>query len=189
MRTWARRIAGTVVGAAVLWGTLAASLDRYGQRKSEGHYDAIVVAGCRVLPDGTPSLALQRRTEAAVALWRAGVAPRILFTGGVGDSPPSEALAASRYAETLGVPAQAMVLEDRSTSTAENARFAAETIGAHHRVVVVTDTYHVFRAERVFGRAFAEAEGVGSMARLDVRVRGALREVLAVGSYAVHGQL
>lgn len=172
------------------WLGLAVALDAYGHRSpSDGPYDAIVVAGCRVDPDGRPSLALQRRTRHAAALWDSGVAPRIVFTGGVGDFPPSEARAAATYAEGLGVPSTVMFLEDRSTSTEENARFAAELLGADARIVVVTDTYHVFRAERVFGRVFAEANGSGSVAAPWVRTRGALREVLAVGKYGLGGRL
>jgi uncharacterized SAM-binding protein YcdF (DUF218 family) len=189
MGKWLRRTRILVGLGALLWGGGALTLDAYGHRAAQGDYDAIVVAGCRVLPDGSPSLALQRRTRKAVELWRSGSAPRIVFTGGVGTCPPSEARAASDYARTLGVPDEVLVLEERSTSTEENARFAAEVLDAGSRVLVVTDTYHVFRAERVFGKVFAEARGVGSVPRLDVRAKGALREVLAVGGYAVGGRL
>ena len=56
-------------------------------------------------------------------------------------------------------------------------------------MVVVTDTYHVFRAERVFSRVFAAAEGAGSTPEPFWRIRGAVREVLAVVLYAVEGRL
>lgn len=189
MDRWRRRLAGLVGLGITLWALLAVGLDAYGQRRSEGRFDAIVVAGCRVEPDGRPSLALQRRTRAAVSLWRQGAAPRLVFTGGVGTFPPSEARAAGDYALSLGVPADALVLEERSTSTEENARFAADLLGSSARVIVVTDTYHIFRAERVFGRFFAEASGTGSVAAPDVRARGALREVLAVSVYALTRRL
>lgn len=180
------------IGAAALagaWTAAALALDAAGGRPPpDGPYDAIVVAGCRVWPDGRPSEALRHRTERAVELWRDGRAPVVLFTGGVGDHPPSEAEAAARYAATLGLPEGAVRLEDRSTSTEENARFAA----ARHpfrRVLVVTDTYHVLRARRVFGRHFAEAEATGADAPATYRVPGAFREVIAVAAYAVLGRL
>ncbi|MEQ1568486.1 MAG: YdcF family protein [Myxococcota bacterium] len=181
--------AAAVAGLALVWVGLAWSLDRYGQRAPRHTYDAIVVAGCRVDPDGTPSQALQRRTRLAVDLWRAGVAPRLVFTGGVGTYPPAEADAAATYAEALGVPPEVIAREARSTSTEENARYAAELVGPEADVVVVTDAYHVFRAERVFGRWFDRVEGAGSVPRLDVRVRGSLREVVAIADYAVTGRL
>ena len=187
MWRWAA-VAGAV--CVSVWLGLALALDRYGHRADPpAGWDAIVVAGCRVLPDGQPSLALKRRTRLAVALWQAGVAPRIVFTGGVGTWPPSEARAAADYAAGLGVPPEARTLEERSTSTEENARFAAEALPPGSRVVIVTDGYHVFRAERVFERYFTEVRGSGSVPAFHVRVQGALREVAAVAVYALSGRL
>lgn len=173
----------------VAWTVLAFALDEWGRsRRPEGVYDAIVVAGCRIDPDGTPSPALEWRVRKAVGLWEQGVAPRIVFTGGVGTYPPSEAVGAATLAMELGVPRGVMVLEDRSTSTEENAAMAARRVRAE-RVLVVTDAYHVFRARRVFDRHFDEVDAVGSTYGAWVRVRGAFREVLAVAAYGVRGDL
>lgn len=178
-----------IAACLLCWGALAGWLDWLGQRAPpDGTWDAIVVAGCRVGPDGRPSIALQRRTARAVDLWKEGRAPRVLFTGGVGRYPPSEARAAATFAEGLGLPPDAVLLEDASTSTEENARFSAERHG-FTRVLVVTDAWHVFRARRVFARYFTEVAGAGSNGRLDARVVGALREVLAVVYYGVTGRL
>lgn len=179
-----------LLGSALLYATGAVALDRYGRRPVEGRYDAIVVAGCRVLPDGRPSMALARRTRRAVELWRDGVAPRLVFTGGVGaDAPASEAAVAAALARRLGVPGEAILLEERSTSTDENARYAAALLPPGARVVVVSDAYHVFRCERVFRRYFGDARGVGSIGHPWARMRGALREVAAVAAYGVLGRL
>ncbi len=172
-----------------LWTLLAATLDVTGHRRPELEtYDAIVVAGCRVDPGGVPSLALQARTELAVALWEEGLAPTIAFTGGVGEHPPSEAQAAAEYAGSLGVPREIVVLEDASASTEENARFLAEQHG-FERIVLVSDAYHVFRAGRVFGRHFTVVETAGSTAPPWPRVRGSFREVLAIVLYRVQGRI
>lgn len=169
----------------------AVSLERFGLHRSPGDapYDAIVVAGCGVRPDGTPSPALAHRAKHAVMLFEAGHAERVVFTGGVGTHPPSEAKAAAAYAIELGLPLEATLLEDRSTSTEENARFAAELIGADARVLVVSDGYHVFRCERVFGRYFREVRGSGARGRPAARARGAFREVVAVAAYGLLGRL
>jgi len=178
------------LGLSSLYPLVAFGLDRYGLRRPEGEYDAIVVAGCRVMPSGAPSPALARRTELAVRLWEEGLAPRIVLTGGQGESEPrSEAEAAAELAEELGVPREAMVLEDRSTSTEENARFAAELVGGDARVVVVSDAYHVYRCERVFARWFGAVDGAGSVGDAWPRMRGALREVAALTAYAIGGKL
>ena len=138
---------------------------------------------------GQHDAALQRRTTLAVRLWRQGRAPVLLLTGGVGDHPPSEARAAADFAHRLGVPRDALILEDRSTSTEENARFAADAAPRLRRILVVSDAFHVFRVERVFGRYFDEVVGVGSVGLLGPRAKGALREVLAVAFYGASGRL
>jgi len=180
----------TFLTLAGCWALAAAALDRHGADvDSPGTYDEIVVLGCGVWSGGQASPALVRRTHHAVELWRAGKAPRIVFTGGVGDHPPSEAEAAADIARGLGVPASAMVLEQASTSTEENARFAAEQLGRDRRVLVVTDSYHVFRSQRVFERYFRESRVVGSVGIRSMRLRGALREVVAVASYVAMGRM
>lgn len=185
--TWKRAV---VIALPLFgWGLAAAALDAHGRRAVvEGSWDAIVVAGCRVYPDGEPSPALRRRTERAVRLWREEKAPVIVFTGGVGRNPPSEAQVAGAVARSMGVPEEAILLEDRSTSTEENARLAATLIDAR-RVLVVTDSYHVFRTRRVFARYFEEVGGAGSVGTPWPRFVGSFREVVAVAYYWSKGRL
>jgi uncharacterized SAM-binding protein YcdF (DUF218 family) len=111
----------------------------------------------------------------------------VLFTGGVGHYPPSEAEASAQLASELGLPASATLLETRSTSTYENARYAAQLLSdpRSRRILLVTDAYHVFRARRIFADFFGEVDAVGSTYGVASRVRGALREVLALLKYAV----
>lgn len=163
-------------------------LDGYGKGKTaEGDFEAIVVAGCAVEPDGTPSNALRRRTERAAELWHDGLAPVIVISGG-GAEGPSEAEVAAELARELAIPETALLLETRSTSTWENALFTSEAFG-YRRIVVVTDTYHAFRAGRVFRRHFEDVQVATSRSSFSSRVHGALREVLAVAYYAVRGRL
>jgi uncharacterized SAM-binding protein YcdF (DUF218 family) len=185
-----RRVALLLLaGSLGPWFLAAAALDQLGQRvPSEGGWDAIVVAGCRVDPGGVPSPALRARTELAVALFEEGLAPELAFTGGLGENPPTEAQAAAAHARALGVPDAAIVLEDRSTSTEENARFLAEDQN-YQRVLLVSDAYHVFRARQVFARHFPHVDAAGSVATPWERLRGSLREVLAIGLYRAKGRI
>ena len=186
-----RVIALVVVASAYL--VVGLVLDRYGLRDVDGGMDAIVVAGCRVMPSGRPSTALRRRAELAARLWHEGKAPLVVLTGGIGDNPPSEASVAAEVVVAAGVPRTAVRLEEHSTSTEENARLAAEILRGElerdARIIVVSDSYHVFRCERVFGRHFARAVGTGSTGDAWPRVKGSLREVVALSAYAVLGRL
>ncbi|MDC0713060.1 YdcF family protein [Stigmatella sp. ncwal1] len=131
---------------------LAWRVDRFGQQEGAVPADVLVVLGARVLPGGVPSGALLARVEKAVALYHQGVASRLLFSGGVGVNPPSEAQVMRALAVRWGVPAEACFLEEQSHSTAQNARFSTAVLrdlGAE-RVVVVSDPYHLLRARQYF---------------------------------------
>jgi uncharacterized SAM-binding protein YcdF (DUF218 family) len=175
--------------AAVLSSALA--LDRQGRGPIAGHFDAIIVAGCGVLHDRRPSTELARRIERAAGLYFEGRAPRVLFTGGIDRGRTrSEARVAAAWAHAhFAIPADAMLLEERSESTEENAVYARALLPNARRVVVVTDAYHVFRARRVFARFFEYVEGAASIGTRASRVRGALREVFAVAAYGLLGSL
>lgn len=183
----------------VQWGMLgigsviamASMLDVYGQRRpSKSKYDAIIVLGCRVQPDGTPSLALQARTRKAVELYNKGYADKIVLTGGVGDYAPAESVAAMQYATTtLNVDPSVFVLEQESTSTEENAEFAKKVLPTGDAVLVVSDSYHILRSEKVFRRYFEEVDGVGRVPIPAVRIKGAIREVAALIAYWFQGRL
>ncbi|WP_225410325.1 YdcF family protein [Stigmatella hybrida] len=143
-----------VLGGAVTCGVfgLAWHVGRFGRREGAVPADVLVVLGARVLAGGVASGALQARVEKAVALYQQGLAPRLLFSGGTGLHPPSEAQVMRALAVRLGVPAEACLLEEQSHSTAQNARFSAEVLrrlGAG-RVVVVSDAYHLLRARQYF---------------------------------------
>lgn len=149
---WALGVAATVPVVAVhVYGRLPRATPRA---------QAIVVAGAKVHPDGRPSSALLARVAAAVALWKDERAPFLCFTGAALGGAPSEASVAARLAAEAGVPREAMLLDERSTSTATNATEAwalLEPLGAR-QVVLVTDDFHLWRATRLFrARGFTVA--------------------------------
>ena len=177
------------IGAAIvgfpIWVATAIALDIMGHRSDPtGHWDAIVVAGCPVRQDGQPSPSLLRRTTKAVELWRQGLAPIIVLTGGVVNWPPAEAVAAARTARELGVPESALLVESQSKNTAENARLARE-IAPFARIIVVTDRYHVRRCEWFFREYFEVVRGVGVVSPFFARAKGAFREAIAYAYYWV----
>ncbi len=84
-----------------------------------------------------------------------------------------------------GVPREAIVCERTSLDTRGNARYAAEVLSARdvHEVVVVTCTWHLPRATRLFERAgLRVVEGIGAPPphpTLAARLWWATRERLA----------
>ncbi len=114
--------------------------------------DAIVVLGAQVHIGGRPSAALRGRVQRGVALYQHGYAPRILMTGGVGESGIAEAVVMQALAVGMGVPEAAVGLEPQATRTVES----AENVGALARaagwesVIVVSDPFHLRRSALLF---------------------------------------
>ncbi len=167
---------------------LATLLDLHGLRRAPaGPYDAIVVAGCRVQSDGSASGALRRRAQAGAKLYLAGLAPKLVLTGGPEPGRLAEAEVAAEICAALGVPEQALVREVESRNTMENAAFAARLVSG--RVLVVSDTYHTWRCRRVFGKHFDGVETSGTKPALRSRIRHALREVSSITAHYWRGDL
>src|SRR3990172_6679403 len=90
------------------------AIDRYGMTDRAQPADVIVVLGSRVYRSGQPGPSLTRRAKWAVALYKKGVAPVIICSGGLGPFPPTEAEAACDLAQSLGVPRSAALLETQA---------------------------------------------------------------------------
>lgn len=141
-------------GVLVPLGILIGFLDGYGLHQKPQKSDAIVVLGARVNENGGAGHGLEARVLHALRLYKKGFASRIICTGGVGDNPPAEAEVAAKILVQKGVPRTNIFVENKSTSTWENAVFAARICRAHgwKRVVVVSDPFHLWRAQRNFAR-------------------------------------
>lgn len=118
----------------------------------------VCVLGCRA---GSPTLA--RRARAAAETYRSRGATLAVACGGRSWEGLVEADALAGMLRDGGVPAEAIVRERCSLDTRDNARFAAALLGRRGigRVVLVTCSWHLPRAERAFRAAGLEVEGVG----------------------------
>lgn len=108
---------------------------------------AIVILGAAVWADG-PSPTLLRRTLHGAKLFHADAGHVIIPCGGNGIFPPSEAQAMKDVLMAEGVPEGAIHLEDQSTTTYENLRYARQILEqlTIEDIVIVTDAYHGPRA-------------------------------------------
>ncbi|MDP1827118.1 MAG: YdcF family protein [Archangium sp.] len=160
-----RRLRGLLAALCVSLASLiilaAWRIDRAGTLDTATPAAALVVLGARVNPDGEPSTTLRARVEHAATLYRRGLAPKLIFSGGVGDFGDSEAAVSRRLAVSLGVPEADCLLEEASHSTAQNAAFTTALLRAQslHTIIVVTDPYHLPRALRLFEREGVKASG------------------------------
>jgi len=115
-----------------------------------GHADAIVA-----ISGDTGA-----RAESAIALWKQGYAPVLIFSGGSSD-PESVASAElmKRAAVAAGVPVNAIIVEGSSATTEENAQRVAELMktAGLRSAILVTSPYHQRRAALLFEREFDRA--------------------------------
>lgn len=113
--------------------------------------DLILVLGAAKY-HGRPSPVYKARLDHAFELHRRGLAPRILTTGGAGGDPLfTEGGVGRSYLIGLGVPAEAIIVEQEGATTAQSLASAAEIMRRMglHSCIVVSDGYHIFRAKRM----------------------------------------
>jgi uncharacterized SAM-binding protein YcdF (DUF218 family) len=131
---------------------VAAYIVWVGQRDDAARADAIIVLGAAAY-DAKPSPVFEERIRHGIDLYKRGMAPTLIFTGGYGGSGArfSESQVARRYALRQGVPEKAILIESLSRNTHENLRQASLLMHQHnlHSVIIVSDPLHMARALRI----------------------------------------
>lgn len=147
-----------------------------------------ITLGAAVWPHGVPSPTLRRRATRAGELYLAGKVAKIIATGGLGQHPPTEADVTRTVLLDLGIPSDAILLEDSSTTTLENLRNAARLLPDGTPAIIVSDVWHLPRARLAAARLGLTA----STARASLAgthpgriARAILRETLAFFWYLV----
>lgn len=100
------------------------------------------------------------RVAEAVRLYKRDYAKNILMSGGPLAWHLTSAAWMKNQALSLGVPASAILLEDQSRSTKENALFSLPIIKKQGitSIMLVTSPYHARRAKWVFQKIFAKSD-------------------------------
>ena len=141
--------------------------------------DCIVVLGCLVRDDGTPSHMLEDRLKQSVALYKQGAAPKLLMSGDHGTVSYDEVDAMKRYAVDAGVASEDVFMDHAGFSTYETVYRAKAIFGAD-KVIIVTQKYHLYRALYAAQALGIEAYGVASDYRTySGQAARDVREVLA----------
>jgi uncharacterized SAM-binding protein YcdF (DUF218 family) len=145
-----RMVSGLIKLALVLlagWALCVAAIHLWGRRNEARPSDAIVVLGAAQY-DGRPSPVLRARLDHAIELYRKGIAPVIIMTGGQapGDTV-SEAVASQRYAVREGVPRDAILTEREGMTTVESMEGVWKLMEARQMktAVLVSDPFHMLR--------------------------------------------
>jgi uncharacterized SAM-binding protein YcdF (DUF218 family) len=146
-RSYFRTVVAIAAVVVIAWVISMMAVERAGQRDEAQRAHAIVVLGAAQYV-GRPSPVLRARVDHAVALWKRGLAPTLILTGGtgVGDTT-SEAAVARKYAMSRGVPDRAIVVEIKGRTTSESMQAVARIMEDREQnlVILVSDPFHMLR--------------------------------------------
>jgi uncharacterized SAM-binding protein YcdF (DUF218 family) len=156
---------GTFLLLGIIWVTILSVLMVQAASAKPSQPATLIVLGCKVKGD-TPSLALQKRIDAAAEYLLQNPSVIVIVSGGQGpDEWISEAEAMKNRLLEKGIEIERIIMEDKSTSTMENLEFSKNILlekGLGTNVIIVTEGYHMLRAQTLASRAGLDAEGLSS---------------------------
>ena len=123
--------------------------------------DCILVLGCKVKEDGTPSDMLRDRITRAIELYEVGSAPKLLMSGDHGRKEYDELVIMKQYAIDAGVLSSDIFMDHAGFSTYES-MYRAKEIFKASKIIIVTQEYHLYRALYLAREFGMEAFGVPS---------------------------
>ena len=141
--------------------------------------DAILVLGARVWDNGQPSGILKDRIKTGVDLYKSGASDRLLMSGDHGTDEYDEVNAMKDYAIEQGVSPSVIFMDHAGFSTYESL-YRARDIFQIKKVVIVSQTYHLYRALYIARALGLDAYGVSCDTRdYNAYLLFDLRETLA----------
>ena len=159
--------------------------------------DVILVLGARAHITAAYNPCLVSRMMHAVELYNDKLASTILVSGGTDkEDNVNEAETMKKMAVEMGVPAEHILLEPKSTSTYENLFFSQKIMRANnlHSVIIVTEPFHSPRVELVaqkIGLDFTTSPAIKNSCWLPGKYLSPyfLKEPFAVLLYKLQGKL
>ena len=150
------------------------------------NYDAIIVLGAQVKADGTLSVQLTWRMDAAIEAYGKKNVPVVVCGAQGSDEPCPEAEAMREYLIGKGIPEELILADPDSFNTNENLENAQRLLDGFpgvKRVLIVTSDYHVPRSLAIAQDLGFEAEGLGAKCLPERWLKNHAREVLAWCKY------
>ena len=143
--------------------------------------DAIIVLGAQVKPDGTPSVALERRLTVALEAYEAQ--PQVIIVCGArgANEPVAEGELMREWLLAHGADPQLVVAETDSYNTRQNLANAKAIMDSRglSQALIVTSDYHVARALELCKQAGISATGRGSPSKPEYFLKNHIQESLS----------
>ena len=145
-------------------------------------YDAIIVLGAQVKADGTLSVQLEWRLDAAYDAYRLKNVPVVVCGARGRDEPMTEAEAMKRHLAGKGIPEGDILTDPDSFNTRQNLANAAKLLENRpgiRKVLIVTSDYHLPRSLALARDMGYDACGMGSPCKKEYWIKNHAREALA----------
>lgn len=159
------------------------------RHEPEKDKDFIIILGCGLRKDGTPTPLLKGRIDRAIAFYekqkaKTGKEPTFITSGGKGpDEILSESASMKNYLIDHGIPEERVIEEDRSENTFENMKYSKEIIQSldpDAKIAFSTTNYHVFRSGLFARRVKMRAVGMGAGSKWYFWPNAAVREFIGL---------
>lgn len=123
--------------------------------------DCILVLGCQVKEDGTPSHMLRDRLTRGIEVYYRGAAPKLLMSGDHGREDYNEVGTMKQIAMEAGIESSDIFMDHAGFSTYESIYRAKEIFGVR-KMIIITQEYHLYRALYIAEKLGVEAYGIAS---------------------------
>ena len=166
-------LALALAGAVAYVGIIAMLFWRTGHIPPTEAYDAMIVLGAQVNPNGEPSIQLKWRLDAAADAWMKNNTVVVTCGAQGSNEPAAEALVMRDYLIAKGVPESMILTDAESRNTRQNIRNAAALLAGREveRVLIVTSDYHLPRAMALAEDEGLDATGIGSPTKEGLRFK------------------
>lgn len=151
-------------------------------KKGPSGLDYLVVLGAQMKASG-PSRALQYRLDEAASYLAENPDTKVIVSGGQGaDEPVSEAQGMHDYLVDKGIAPERILMEDKSKSTYQNLTYSARFLDKERDSVgVVSNNFHVFRAEKIAKKAgYQDVCGIAAKGEPFLQCNNMTREFFGV---------
>jgi uncharacterized SAM-binding protein YcdF (DUF218 family) len=181
---WLRLLALAVAVVLIYVASVCLHIVQEASQQETHSADAIVVFGAAEYA-GRPSPVYRARLDHAFDLFKRGIAPVVIATGGAGDDLHfTEGGVGHDYLMRRGIAEPNLIAETQGSDTAESAERVGVIMRANHMrsCIAVSDEYHVFRIRKLLER---QGVKVYVAPRPDSRPRSVWQRGLAVLREAV----
>ena len=142
-------------------------------------YDAILVLGCKVNPDGTPSMMLSNRVEKGIELYKK-TGFKLILSGDHGKEEYDEVNTMKKMVLDESITIEDVFLDHAGFSTYDSIYRAKKVFNAK-KIIIVSQRYHLYRALYIADKLGLEAYGVAAddIPHKMINIKNEIREVLA----------